>query len=242
MPSDADALLAVGLVAVYLIDSMHFLSIGDAIVTTRGGRPFGLSFGSPFELAGRRLYLSNPLTPFRPDFRVEWDTAGAPVSAPAEVARTFTRHLQAVRALGPLMGACAMLVVLVAPLSLAMGFQIVFLGAVALCLLLTIAACVVVILRRADLGLSAGQTAGAVFVALVCLPCSPNLVRAVSRRRQWCLNARDLPQLGFEPSSGPQLRARVRDALVNAQRFVTEDGKEHNVIAEQLRALVEPAP
>jgi len=242
MPIDADVLLAVGLVAVYLVDSMHFLSIGDAIVTTRGGRPCGLSFGTSFELAGRRLYLSSPLTPFRPDFRVEWDTAGAPVSSATDVAQTFARHLQAVRALGPLMAACAMLVVLVAPISLAMGYPIVFLGAVALCLLLSIAACVVVTLRRADLGLSAGQTAGVVFVALVCLPCSPNLVRAVSRRRQWRLNARDLPQLGFEPSAGPQLRTRVRNALINAQRFVAEDGKEHNVIADQLRALAEPAP
>ena len=38
MPIDADILLSVLLVGVYLVDSMHFLSIGDALVTTRGFR------------------------------------------------------------------------------------------------------------------------------------------------------------------------------------------------------------
>ncbi len=41
MPVDADILLSVLLVAVYLVDSMHFLSIGDAVVSTRAGRVRG---------------------------------------------------------------------------------------------------------------------------------------------------------------------------------------------------------
>lgn len=242
MPIDADVLLALGLVAVYLVDSMHFLSIGDAVLTTRGGRVNGVAFGSPFELAGRRLFLSNPLTPFRPDFRVEWDTSRGTVSAPADVAQTVTCHLDAVRVLGPLMGACALLIVLAAPIALALGFQLIFLAVVALGWLVSIAACCFVIARRSVLGLTAGQTASAVFVALICLPCSPNLMRAVSRRRAWRVNAKDLPELGFEPAIIEGVRAQVRGALLNAQRFVTEEGTERKVIDEQLRALGETTP
>lgn len=239
---NADVLLAVALLAVYLIDSMHFLSIGDVLVTTRGGKPAGLSFGAGFELGGRRPFLANPLTPFRPNLRVEWDTSGAPVSAPAEVSLAFTRLLESLQTLGPFMAVSAALVVLIAPVALASGYQVVFLGAVAFAWVLIAVSCVIVILRRKALGLTGGQTASLVFVALICLPCGPNLMRAIAKRPQWRLNARDLPELGFEPKQAENVRVQVRGALVTAQRFVDEDGKQRAVINEQLRALGEPAP
>ena len=238
----ADVLLAVALVAVYLIDSMHFLSIGDALVTTRGGRPAGVSFGAGFELGGRRPFLANPFTPFRPNFRVEWDTSGAPVSTPAEVAQAFAQMLKSLQVLGPFMAVSAGLVVLIAPVALALSYQIVFLAAVALAWIMMAVACVIVVLRRKALGLSGGQVASTVFVALICLPCGPNLMRAIAKRPHWRLNARDLPELGFEPAQVATVRARVRGALTSAQRFVDEGGKERAVIDEQLRALGEPSP
>jgi hypothetical protein len=242
IPINADVLLAVALVAVYLIDSMQFLSIGDAVVTTRGGKPAGLSFGAAFELGGRRPFIANPLTPFRPNLRVEWDTSGAPVSAPAEVAQAFEQLLKPLHALGPFMAVSAVLVVLIAPVALASGYQVVFLGAVAFAWVLIAVACVMVILRRKALALTAGQTASIVFVALICLPCGPNLMRAIAKRQQWRLNARDLPDLGFDPTQTANVRVQVLGALTNAQRFVNDDGKERAVIDEQLRALAEPAP
>jgi hypothetical protein len=239
---NADVLLAIALVGVYLIDSMHFLSIGDAVVTTRGGKPAGVSFGAAFELGGRRPFLANPFTPFRPNFRVEWDTSGAPVSAPAEVSQAFAQLLQTLRALGPFMAVSAALVLLIAPMALALGYQVVFLGAVAFAWVLLAVACVMVIFRRRALGLTGGQTASLVFVALICLPCGPNLMRAIAKRQQWRLNARDLPELGFEAAQSAEVRSQVRAVLTNALRFVEEDGKERTVIDEQLRALGESAP
>jgi len=239
---NADVLLAVALVAIYLIDSMQFLSIGDAVVTTRRGKPAGLSFGAGFELGGRRPFLANPLTPFRPNLRVEWDTSGASVRALPEVQQEFSRLLQPLQALGPFMAVSAALVVLIAPVALALGYQVVFLGAVAFAWVLIASACVIVILRRKSLGLTGGQTASLVFVALVCLPCGPNLMRAIAKRPQWRLNARDLPELGFDATAAANIRTQVRGALTNAQRFVSEDGKERAVIDEQLRALGESTP
>lgn len=239
MPIDADILLSVLLVGVYLVDSMHFLSIGDALITTRGRQLKALSFGSGFELGGRRLFLSNPFTPFWPDFRVEWDTTGAPVTSASEVAQTYSQHLLAVRPLQPLVGISGFFALVVAPISLALGFSIVFLAAVGVALLVSIAACVIVVARRAALGLTGGQAASVVFVALICLPCGPNLIRAVTRRRVWRVNAQDLPRLGFPESAVTAVSEQVRGALRHAQRFVAEEGKERQVIDAQLRALGE---
>jgi hypothetical protein len=144
--------------------------------------------------------------------------------------------------LAPFMAVGGVLILLVAPMALAFKFSLVFLGAVGMGLLVSIAACAVVIARRAALGLTAGQTASIVFVALICLPCGPNLVRAVTRRRQWRLHAQDLPQLGFNEADASAARVNVRAALVNAQRFVAEEGEQRKVIDEQLRALGEPTP
>ena len=58
MPVTAEALLALGLIAVYLLDSMHFLRIGEAVVVTGGARLSRLSFGSGFEFGGRRPFLT----------------------------------------------------------------------------------------------------------------------------------------------------------------------------------------
>jgi hypothetical protein len=239
MPIDADILLSVLLVAVYLVDSMHFLSIGEALITTRAGRPRRLSFGSGFELGGRRVFLSNPFTPFWPEFRVEWDTTGSPVDLPADVAQSIAQHLRALRIVTPLMAVSGILVVLVAPIAIAFKFEFVFLVAVGLALLVSIAACAVVVARRSVLGLTAGQTVSVVFVALICLPCAPNLVRAVTRRRHWRLNARELPQLGFDPAAAAIARASAHAALLSAQSFVPEEGEQRQVIEEQLRALNE---
>ena len=74
-------LLAAGLVLVYLLDSMHFLCLDEAVLRTRGGRLATLSFGSGLELGGRRPFLPNPFTPHRPEFRLQLDLATASAAA-----------------------------------------------------------------------------------------------------------------------------------------------------------------
>jgi len=83
-------------------------------------------------------------------------------------------------------------------------------------------------------------SAAAVVVALVCLPCSANLARAVSIRRRWILAAADFPRLGFDAAQVPAIQLDVRDALDRACRFLGEDSAEYRALTEQLRVLPEP--
>ena len=125
------ALLAIGLVAVYLLDSMHFLRIGEALVLARGSRLAGLSFGGSFELGGRRPYLPNPLTPCRVEFRLSWDTSGGATDDARLVGEEMRKHLRAVRTVGWTGTVCGIAIVLLAPLGLALGQEPMFLAAVA---------------------------------------------------------------------------------------------------------------
>ncbi len=236
MPS-AEGLLAVALVAVYVIDSTHFLRIGEALVRTRRQTLDALSFGWSFELGGRRPYIPNPLTPFRPDFRIEWDTAGEATVDARRGCQEMRRHLEIIRPLGWLAPACAIPIVLVAPVALAMGEQIVFLAAAATGWLGAFAGCTFVVLRKRALGLSAWQVCSLVFVALVCLPCSGNLARAVTLQHRWTFAARDLPLLGSDARSSAEIRHQALVALMSAKRYVAEESQEFRVIDEQIRQL-----
>ena len=236
MPS-TEVLLAVALVAVYLFDSMQFLRIGEVVVLTRGGVPRALSFGGSFELSGRRPFIPNPLTPFRPDFRLGWDISGGATADAAVVSDEMRTVLRATRPLGWLASACAISIVLVAPIALAAGEQLVFLAAAAASLCAAFAGCLLVVLRKQELALSTMQVCSLVFVALVCLPCAPNLARAVALQRKWTLAARDLPRLGFDVSRSAEVHGRIVAALSTAKRYVAEESPEFKVIDEQIRQL-----
>src|ERR1700720_2542361 len=180
MSITSEGLLALALVAVYVLDSAHFLRIGEAVICTYSGPLRRVTFGWPLEFGGRRPYVPNPLTPFRPEFRVEWDTCGSAISASKQVAAEMSRHLQTARPIGWFATACTCLIVFMAPLALALGQARLFLGSTVLCFALTAAACGLVAIRRKDLELAVWQACSVTAVALVCLPCSGNLARAVS--------------------------------------------------------------
>ncbi len=237
-----EVLLAIALVAVYLFDSTHFLRIGETLVLTRRQALTGLSFGGSFELGGRRPYLPNPVTPFRPEFRVAWDISGGTTDDAPDVGDDMRRHLLAVRPVGWTATLGAVPIVGVAPLALALGQQVVFLGAVVAAFLIAACSCVLLALRKKDLGLSAWQVCSLAFVALICLPCSANLARAATLQRKWTLTARDLARLGFEPHGASTIHSQILAALSNAKRYVAEESTEFKVIVEQIRQLSECPP
>lgn len=235
-------LLAIGLVGVYLLDSMHFLRIGEALVLARGAQLAGLSFGGSFELGGRRPYLPNPLMPCRAEFRVTWDTSGGATDDARLVGEEMRKHLRTVRAVGWIGTVCALAIVLAAPLALALGQEPVFLAAVALSVVAAAVESVLIAVRRRALGLSALQVCSLAFVAIVCLPCSPNLARAVTAQRKWTLAARDLAQLGFDEQRSSAIRTQILGALASAKRYVAEESAEFKVIDAQIRELEECKP
>src|SRR5262249_32610572 len=153
------------------------------------------------------------------------------------VGEQMRKHLIAVRPVGWVATLCLIPIVLIAPLALALHEELVFLGAVAASVLCAACGCMIVVLRRKDLGLSGWQVCSVAFVGLLCLPCSPNLARAVPLRGRWNVGARDLPQLGFDASRSEGLHRQIVAALSNAKRYVAEESTEFKVIDEQLRQL-----
>lgn len=231
-------LLGFALIAIYLFDSVHFLRIGEAVVITAHGSLSGLSFGSSMELGGRRPYLPNPLTPGWPELRIDWSTSTQSSTA-QQAATEMKQQLRALRPIGWLACTCASLIVLAAPLALLAGQQQAFVISVGLCVACVALAGTLIVLRRRQLGLSLGQAAAIWVVALVCLPCSGNLARAVAIRRQWTVRASELLSLDFARSSA--LKDQVRDMLARAQRLCAEESREYQSIAAELQRLEERA-
>lgn len=231
-------LLGFALIAIYLFDSVHFLRLGEAVVITAHGSLRGLSFGSSMELGGRRPYLPNPLTPGWPELRVDWSTA-TQSSTTQQAGSEMKQRLRAVRPIGWLACTCAGLIVLVAPSALFAGQQQAFVISVLLCVVCAALAGTLIVLRRSQLGLSLGQAAAVCVVALVCLPCSGNLARAVAIRQCWTLRASELLRLDLAKSSA--LKDQVRDMLTRVQRLCVEESREYRSIAAELQRLEEKA-
>lgn len=232
----AEWLLGVALIAIYIFESTHFLRIGEAVISTGGGVVRGLSFGSSFELGGRRPFLPNPFTPWCAVLRVDWSTSTH--QSPIEQTRAeMQQQLREVRPIGLLAAACALFIVVVAPVALVIGQQDVFVLSVLLCVSSAVAACILMIRRRQSLGLSLGQAASLTVVALVCLPCSGNLARAASTHRRWTVGASELSRLGFCADQRPMIDSQVREMLTRARRLWTEDSVEYQSLTSQLKQL-----
>jgi hypothetical protein len=237
MPLPLETLLAAALIAVYLVDSASFLALGEAVIVTRAGTLRRLACGSGFELGGRRPFLPNPLTPFWPGLRVEWATWAGPGAPASTAAREMREHLRALRGVAPLAGACALLIVVAAPLALTLAAPRTFLVCALLCYLCAALAGTLIVLRRVALGLTLLQALGLAVVGVVCLPCSANLARAAGARRRWLLAASEIPALGFGTEQADAVRRELAGSLRYATRFLEEDGAESRIIGEQLALL-----
>ena len=223
--------------AVYLFDSAQFLRIGEAIVLTRHGSLRHLSFGSSFELGGRRPFLPNPFVPLWPELRVEWDMSGRCQATPEQVRAEMESRLRALRPIGRLSALCAILIVIVAPLALLTGSERAFVIAALLCVISAAIACCVVLYRRKHLGLSAWQTFALIAVGMVCLPCAGNLARAVAIQKRWTLPASELSLLGFDTIRIPGIEVRLREMLARTQRLLPEESAEHRLVVAQLKLV-----
>lgn len=231
--------LALALVGVYLLDSVHWLRLGEAVVTTRGARLHRISFGPGFELGGRRPFLPNPFTPFWPELRADWvNVADAPQDARAS-SQEMSERAAALQIVGILSTVCAAAIVVGAPLALLLGRDTLFILCVGICALAALAATLVLYLQRDALGLELGQWVLLTLVSLICLPCSANLARAAAKVRTWTLPAHQIPHLELTGAPPAQTREQLREALHAAQRYLGEESPEFRGLSEQLRLLEE---
>ena len=232
-----EALLALGLIAVYLLDSMQFLRIGEAVIMTRGARLSGLSFGSGFELGGRRPFIPNPLTPFWPELRMDWVNDAGREGAVHTSSNEMRERAAALKWVGVFSSACMISIVIAAPIALLVGAQLVFVGCVILCLICELLAAIVLFRVRKSLGLGWGQWLATALIGLICLPCAANLARAAAKARTWTLPAYQVAQLPLAGVQTAALREQIREALLRARRYVDEESPEFHGLSEQLRLL-----
>ncbi len=235
----AETLLALGLIAVYLFDSMHFLRIGEAVVVTRRTRLQAISFGSGFEFGGRRPFLPNPLTPFWPELRLDWVNGESGADAPRGCSDEMRGHVSALRWVGVFSAACTASIVIGAPVALFVGAQWMFIACVALGVACELVAAGLLLRARKRLGLGFGQWLSLAIIGLICLPCAGNLARAGAKARCWTLPAYQIAQLQLADFATEALRTQVREALLRARRFVDEESPEFHGLSEQLRLLGE---
>jgi hypothetical protein len=170
--------LPFGAAAFYLYDSGSLLWQNE-LMLTRGTR-WRVSGGSELRLAGRRLFLPNPLLPHRPQLLLRWSldesrTAGS--DDPAAL-------LQALRPVGVINLLQLFLLLLLPLLAWTLGAGLLLLLVFMLFYLLTLLALALIWRRRDSCRLS---TRGFWLLALDVLACAPfavNLVRRLSMRHR----------------------------------------------------------
>jgi hypothetical protein len=232
-----ETVLAFALVGVYLFDSVHFLSIGDAVLVTRRERLRQVTFGWSFELGGRRPYLPNPLTPFWPELRFQWTSGSLSNTKPDVATSEMLAFVTATKPISRLAALAGLFIVLVAPVVLTLGSEVLFLASAGVSFLLALAACCMLSVRRKAVGLNWSQVISMSLVALLCLPCAANLGRAVSKHHSWTLAASDIPALGFNVSEGDQIKCQVSAFLSRVRRLFPEDTLEYCALTSQINLL-----
>jgi len=174
--SPTELWLPVGAAAFYLYDSCILLWHNELVFLR--GRDWQVSGGSELRLAGRRIFMPNPLLPARPQFVVRWSVADKRAAGQAD----DPALLPALRAPGVIVQLQLVLLLALPIVSWTLGAGIVMLGLFALFYLLTLLALALLWPRRARCGLQPRAFWMLALDALACAPFAVNLVRKVAMR------------------------------------------------------------
>lgn len=216
-------LLVVGVLALYLQDSMLLLHY-DEVVLERSGWRWRASTGSGFELAGRRLYVPSPWRPTDATFRLTWLDDDADVR-PEHWAGL--NHF--VAGLAALKGGCRLLwllLLLVLPLLLWRFPHPLALLALTAMVYATCAWLVVQLWRyRRVFGLSDGEVRSVGFEALCCPPHAINLIRRLSLRRGLRGNAIDVASRVLPGEDAARTGRAIGERMALALDFAEDDAR-----------------
>lgn len=204
-----EVLLAIGIVLVYLLDSMRLLGHREALVERLAPGRWQLAFGLVrMELLGRRPVLPNPLRPDRMIWLARWRLADSAGMTALPAADGWTR------AMGGLCLTLLFDVVVLAPAMLLLGENLYFVVAIGVGYLIAVADASLFVLRAADFGLKRRTAFGMSVISVLCLPCAPNLMRAACGGRALEV---ELPGFG-EGSAGEPERERFRSRFASLLR------------------------
>ena len=225
-----ELLLAVGLVLVYLIDSLRLLGHREALVERLADKRWRVSFGAiRFEMLGRRPALPNPLRPDRASRVVGWTIGGGYAGAGDGIAWPA-----AGRWLGVYCLALFVVVVVLAPAFLILGEGLWFAAAIAAGYLVAIAAAAFLALRAREFGISRKSAVGIGIIGVICLPCAPNLLRAAGAGPKLAV---ELPAFG-EASAGSTERRGFRARFARLLRQELWQGSGDARQDERIRAIL----
>lgn len=233
-PPNAELLLAIALVALYLQDSALLLHF-DEVLVEGASRGWRVSTGAGLELRGRFLSIPNPLRPMRSRFRASWLHAGA---APDDTVASLDQYAHM---LWPVRLGCTLtgvvLLGVVPWLLLGARDPLQLLAALAATWLLIIGMLAYLSLRRARLQISRRQLAGLAMEVLLCPPHAINLYRRLCAMRGFhgdpvAFAASQLPDPGRQ-----RLRASI-DARLDLFALADEDASGRCATLASARARV----
>ncbi|HLQ12239.1 MAG TPA: hypothetical protein VK130_03180 [Steroidobacteraceae bacterium] len=238
MPS-FEILLPLGAIAFYLYDSALLLHGNELVLVCRGGH-WLIRGGSDLRVAGKRLYLPNPLTPQALLFRVAWSTSDRRSQHDSAVAiEAFRASLQFLRVL--VIAQIVILMVLLPGLSWTLGSGGPLLGVIALFYALVLLALLVIYRRRESLGLTLKGYWLLALDVLACAPFAANIVRKLSLQRSIRGNPLHFARANFDALSRGSLlqllELRLREELAGEQSGTARHGELQGFL-DQLPAML----
>lgn len=211
--------LTLGALGLYLFDSLQWLYSNELIFMRRDGLWRGSRIPALL-VAGRRVYLPNPLTPGTPQFKVRWSESDPRTDA--EEGAELEQFLRALRPVGYFVNTLLGLLAALPVVLLLFGTGVELLALMAAFYAAILVALGYIFSRRHVLRLTSRAFAALCFDALACAPFAINLVRKLALRRSLAGNPLSFAERSF---AAPEF-ALVIDAVTArvAEELLREDG------------------
>ena len=230
MPS-FEVLLPIGAIAFYVYDSALLL-YGNELALERTRAGWSTSTGLPIQIARRRPFVPNPLSPGVMLFRVRWDVdPSAPTHAPLDTGG-LRSALASIRILVTLQA--LLIFVVLPPTSMLLGAGRLLLTAFVLYYLLTAASIGILIAKRRTLRIPGRRVAWLAVESMLCAPFAANLVRKISLARSEEIDWQSISNGEFSPETKDRT-LRAIDARITELLAGEEPGTPRSERLESIR-------
>lgn len=208
--------------AIYLYDSLLMLSSNEAVLYQGWRGRWHAGFGANrWRLGFREPYLPNPLMPHRAVFRLTWHFEGAAVCAPSSRLLLIQDQL---RTLAPFIWAAGFSLFALLPLGLFTRLGSPFaLGAIALVYGNIVAALILLLLKRSQIGLSKKEFFWMAFECLACAPIALNLIRRLALKEPVKEDFTQAAQRLLKPLELSQAHAACLERINEQMDYEPED-------------------
>jgi hypothetical protein len=221
----------------YFYDSSVLLYSNEAILIGGGGQWRATTGWRGFELAGRSLCLLNPLTPYRPSFRLHWDFHRLEYGSKD---LTWSNRSREFKGIGPLTLIAGIALFFLLPLGMFTEFgRFAVISAVSL-LYGSILLALFQLRRKGILGAFGRKHFwGFAFECIACPPFAVNMVRRITLAYPI---AEPLPLAAvrlLDTERWAEFRDRCVSRIDDALQRVAEGSQEHEALAAQKQRLTD---